>query len=112
MDHRLESESPAPRGNVETGLETASLLGSDDTRISTTSANARQAAIANLYREFAAEALRIASVKAGQAADDLLIRDDGSAERQIKVAIAHLREGADAFRKMETALARLDSARQ
>lgn len=104
----LEMESPAPRSNAGTGLENASLLGGDDAKNRIPSAADRQAAVANLYRDFAAEALRIASIKAGQAADDLLIGDDGSAERQIKVAIAHLREGANAFREMEARLARLD----
>jgi hypothetical protein len=62
-----------------------------------------QAAIA-LRREFAIEALRVASVKAWHAADDLLIGDDFAAERELAVAVGHLREGARAFRELRAAL--------
>jgi hypothetical protein len=59
-----------------------------------------QAAIAALKRDFAAEALAIAAVKASHAADDILLGDDLGAERGIRLAISHLRAGAAAFREI------------
>jgi hypothetical protein len=59
-----------------------------------------QAVIIGLKRDFAAEALAIAAIKASHAADDVLLGDDISAERGIRLAIAHLRAGAAAFREL------------
>jgi hypothetical protein len=60
-----------------------------------------QRAIAALQRDFAAEALRIAAIKAAHASDDVLLGDDPSAERAIRLAISHLRAGAAAFRELQ-----------
>jgi len=57
-----------------------------------------------LICEFAAEALRVAAIKCAHASDDLLIGDDLSAERNIKIAISHLREGSKAFKEMKLAI--------
>jgi hypothetical protein len=60
-----------------------------------------QAKIADLQREFIAEALRIASIKAWHAAADLELQDDASAERSIRIAVLNLREAAAGFRQLE-----------
>jgi hypothetical protein len=63
-----------------------------------------QEEIAALQREFAAEALRVAAVKACHAADDVSLGDDVGAEREIRLTISHLRAGAAAFRGMRRAI--------
>jgi hypothetical protein len=63
-----------------------------------------QEAIAHLQRDFAAEALRVAAIKAAHAADDVLLSDDVGAEREIRMAISHLRAGSAAFREMQGAI--------
>ena len=65
------------------------------------SQSAPQEATAALQRDFIAEALRVAAVKAAHAADDVLLRDDVGAEREIRLAISHLRAGSSAFRKLQ-----------
>ncbi|MGC2224977.1 MAG: hypothetical protein WA624_22750 [Methylocella sp.] len=60
-----------------------------------------QEAIAALQRDFVAEALRIAGIKALHAADDITLGDDGCAERGIQIAIQNLREAATAFRQLQ-----------
>jgi hypothetical protein len=59
-----------------------------------------QEAIAALKRDFCGEALAIAAVKCSHAADDILLGDDPSAERGIRLAISHLRAAAAAFREL------------
>jgi hypothetical protein len=54
---------------------------------------------AALQRDFAAEALHVAAIKAAHAADNVLIGDDVGAERDICLAISHVRAGATAFRE-------------
>jgi hypothetical protein len=63
--------------------------------------SAPQEATVALQRDFIAEALRVASIKAAHAADDLLLGDDVGAEREIRLVISHLRAGAAAFREMQ-----------
>jgi hypothetical protein len=58
-----------------------------------------QEAIAALRRDFAAEALRVAAIKALHAADNITLGDDG--ERGIQIAIQNLREAATAFRQLQ-----------
>jgi hypothetical protein len=65
------------------------------------SQSAPQEATAALQRDFIAEALRVASIKAAHAADDIDIRDDDCAERGIRMAISHLRAAAATFREMQ-----------
>jgi hypothetical protein len=60
-----------------------------------------QEATAALQRDFIAEALRVASIKAAHAADDIDIRDDDCAECGIRLAISHLRAAAATFREMQ-----------
>jgi hypothetical protein len=60
----------------------------------------KKQAIADLRRDFIAEALRIVVLKAGHAGDDVLIGDDIAAERSIRLAISHLKEAAKTFREM------------
>jgi hypothetical protein len=80
-------------------LDNYSLAGND---IENTPAQfAAQAVCAALQRDFVAEALRVASIKAVHAADDVLLGDDAGAEREIRLAVSHLRVGSAAFRKMQ-----------
>ncbi len=60
-----------------------------------------QAAFVSLTREFIAECLRIASVKASHGADNIELGDDLNAARDIDIAIQNLREGAKAFRELQ-----------
>jgi hypothetical protein len=60
-----------------------------------------QAAIADLRRDFIAECLRIAAIKAAHAADNIEIRDDVCAERDIRFVVDHVREAAASFRALE-----------
>jgi hypothetical protein len=105
-----EKRNPAPLGVAGTGLGNVIGLVAGDEGKDSPDSRPVQAATAELQREYAVEALLIAAVKASHAADDLVILDDFSAERQIKVAITHLREGAAAFREMQAALASLGGA--
>jgi len=78
------NESP-PAGGAD-GLGNVSCLVAD----SSENRNSRlhvQETIAALQRDFVAEALRIAALKAWHAADDLAIMDDDCAERGIRIAI-------------------------
>jgi hypothetical protein len=68
-----------------------------------------QETIATLQRDFVAEALRIASIKAWHAADDLAIMDDDCAERGIRIAVLNLREAATGFRQLEALTAAIDA---
>jgi hypothetical protein len=58
-------------------------------------------AIAALQRDFIAEALRIAAVKAAHAADDIELGDDLAVERGISLTITHLKAAAAEFRQMQ-----------
>src|ERR1700716_601659 len=60
-----------------------------------------QEAIAALQRDFVAEAIRIAGIKALHAADDITLGDDGCTERGIQIAIQNLPETATAFRQLQ-----------
>ena len=60
-----------------------------------------QAAIAGLTREFVAECLRIAAIKATHGADNLEIGDDHNAERDIRIAVQNIREAGRAFRELQ-----------
>lgn len=62
-----------------------------------------------MQRDFIAEALRIAAVKAVHAADDLALGDDASAERGIRIAILNLREAATGFRQLEALVAAIEA---
>jgi hypothetical protein len=62
-----------------------------------------QATIVALQRDYIAEALRIAALKAAHAADDIEIGDDAVADRGITLAIQNLREAANAFRDLQKA---------
>jgi len=92
------NESP-PAGGAD-GLGNVSCLVAD----SSENRNSRlhvQETIAALQRDFVAEALRIAALKAWHAADDLAIMDDDCAERGIRIAIENLREAATGFRQLQ-----------
>jgi hypothetical protein len=57
------------------------------------------ARVAALHREFVGECLRVAAIKASHASDNVLLGDDINAERDIRLAISHLKEAAKAFRE-------------
>jgi hypothetical protein len=108
MKQPRANENPARVGDAaELGI--CSLRGCEnrpDTNQTAQSPQERNVADAkrDLLRSFTAEALRIAAMKAAHAADDVEIGDDDGAERSIRIAIGHLKEGAAAFRKMQAAL--------
>jgi hypothetical protein len=52
--------------------------------------------LAAAKRDFIAECLRIAAIKASHGAENILIGDDLNTERDIRLAIANLREAARA----------------
>jgi hypothetical protein len=60
-----------------------------------------QAAIADLHREFIAECLRIAAIKAAHGADNISLGDDLNAERDIRVSVENIREASKAFREWQ-----------
>jgi hypothetical protein len=76
------------------------LIAEADTQSKAPSA-ASAGAIAALQRDFIAEALRIAAVKAAHAADDIELGDDIAVERSIGLAISHLKQAASAFRELQ-----------
>jgi hypothetical protein len=94
-----ESARPAPAGPGNEPPKTSCL--SADGCENKPGEHTAQEAIAALQRDFVAEALRVASIKAVHAADDVLLGDDAGAEREIRLAVSHLRVGSAAFRKMQ-----------
>jgi hypothetical protein len=90
-----KNESPPGRA----GLETKHLHG--DGRNTAKNPAPVQGAIAALQREFVAECLRIVALKAIHAADNTLIADDANAERDIGIAVSHIREAAKSFREFQ-----------
>jgi hypothetical protein len=66
----------------------------------------KQETISSLRRDFIAEALRIAAVKAAHAADDVELGDDICAERGISIVISHLKAAAQTFRELRKEEAR------
>ena len=82
-----------------------SCLGSiDGSQIPTNPAKSQEAIAALLGRDFAAEAFRVVAIKAAHAADDVSLGDDHGAEREIRLAISHLRAGAATFRELQNSL--------
>ena len=75
-----------------------------DSSENTHSQSKPQEAITALRRDFAAEALRVASIKAVHAADNVLLGDDVGAEREIRLAISHLGAGSAAFLKLQNSI--------
>ena len=57
-------------------------------------------AIAGLTRDFAIEALRVTAVKSANAANNLEVGYEPGAEREIRIAIAHLQQVAATFHEM------------
>lgn len=90
-----------PPGLGLAGADNTTFLGSNDADENAPKAARVSRAIALLKREFIAEALRVAAVKASHGADNLDIGDDLTAERDIRLAVEHLREAAKAFRELE-----------
>jgi mevalonate pyrophosphate decarboxylase len=78
-------------------------LGNSSSVTADRSENIHSQATAALQRDFIAEALRVASIKAAHAAEDVLLGDDVGAEREIRQAISHLRAGSATFREMQGA---------
>jgi len=107
MASLTSNENPAAGDTA--GFEETSLLGGFDAQTIPHKTTHVQHAIADLQRDFIAECLRIASVKAWHAADDLELGDDASAERGIRIAIQNLREAATGFRQLEELTATLDA---
>jgi hypothetical protein len=96
MAHTSET---LPRATAGSGY--SSSIGVGDGSENKPGEHTAQEATAALQRDFIAEALRVASIKAANAADDIDIRDDDCAERGIRLAIAHLRAAAATFREMQ-----------
>ena len=97
--HTPETAMPALAQSRNGHLE-ASSLAADAPKLAPKALHV-QVKIADLQRDFVAEVLRIASIKAWHAADDLVLGDDASAERGIRIAVLNLREAATGFRQLE-----------
>ena len=96
MAHTSET---LPRATAGSGY--SSSIGVGDGSENKPGEHTAQEATAALQRDFIAEALRVASIKAAHAADDVLLGDDVGAEREIRQAFSHLRAGSSAFRKLQ-----------
>jgi hypothetical protein len=99
-----EMQNPTGQGGVRNALTDTD----DGTKLAPKPLHVQET-IATLQRDFVSEALRIASIKAWHAADDLVLGDDPCAERGIRIAIANLREAATAYRQLETLTAAIDA---
>jgi hypothetical protein len=60
-----------------------------------------RAAIVDLHRDFVAECLRIAAIKAAHGADNILLGDDLNAERDIRISFENIREASKAFHEWQ-----------
>jgi hypothetical protein len=77
-----------------------SLLGGENVPLNSRPTPPAQAAILDLHREFIAECLRVAAVKASHGADNILLGDDLNAKRDIRISVENIREAAKAFREL------------
>jgi hypothetical protein len=92
------------RAGGAAGLGNVDLRAANDVRDNVSNAKKVQEIIAHLQRDFAAEALRVVAIKAAHAADDVMLGDDHGAEREIRLAISHLRAGSAAFRELRDSI--------
>jgi hypothetical protein len=99
--HHSETAKPP---SVKGGPGNLSSIGFADVSENKLGEHAPQEAITALRRDFTAEALRVVAIKAAHAADDVLLGDDHGAEREIRLAISHLREGSAAFRELQDSI--------
>jgi hypothetical protein len=95
----MSQNATSPAAGARTELGKCSLQGNTPD-IAPKSPQAQRAFVA-LTREFIAECLRIASLKAAHGASNLEIGDDLCAERDIRIAVENLREAARSFRELE-----------
>jgi hypothetical protein len=93
------NEGPGRAAGAMTGPD-CSLLGSENVPLNSRPTPPAQAAILDLHREFIAECLRVAAVKASHGADNILLGDDLNAERDIRISVENIREAAKAFREL------------
>ena len=90
-----------PPGAPASGSPKCSQLGSGNSSDPTKSSPDKQQAFASLQKEFVCECLRIVALKAAHAADNFELGDDLSAERDLGIVVAHIREAAAAFRELQ-----------
>jgi hypothetical protein len=76
-------------------------LSNNDQKHLTQTEYQKQAVIIDLKREFVAECLRVVALKASHGADNIELADDLNVERDIRLAVANLKEAAQAFREIE-----------
>jgi len=100
----LPDEKARPRGEAGRA-KNCSLRTSRSDPNDSQKAPAVQASIADLRREFIAECLRVTAIKAAHGADNVMLADDVNAERDIRIAIEHLREAASSFGALEKSMA-------
>jgi hypothetical protein len=100
----MSLQNEARRVGDATGLGDTVRLATNGSPI-TKPSRAAQQAIADLHREFVADCLRIAAIKAAHGADNILISDDITAERDIRLAVENIREAARAFREWQASVA-------
>jgi hypothetical protein len=91
---------PGARGGGA-GLNKCSSFGGKNIPVNSRPNPQAQAAIADLHREFIAECLRIAAIKAAHGADNISLGDDLNAERDIRISVENIREAAKAFREWQ-----------
>ena len=92
MDQTCETRSLGATGDKCSLLENAPINAPKAAHV--------QATIAGLKREFIAECLRIAALKASHGADNVELGDDLAGERDITLAVEHIREAGRAFREL------------
>ncbi len=107
MHHSETAKPPSAKG----GPKNSSSIGIADVPENKLREQTPQEAIGALRRDFVAEALRVVAIKAAQAADDVFLGDDHGAEREIRLAISHLRVGSAAFRELQNSLSQLEAER-
>ncbi|MCI0601187.1 MAG: hypothetical protein L0Y60_17065 [Beijerinckiaceae bacterium] len=111
----LDAATPAHRDD-DAGRQECATLGSshvsdsappkpiqDLSSVARAKSTAATQAIADLRREFVAECLRVAAIKAAHGADNVFLGDDLNAERDIRIAVENIREAARSFREWQLA---------
>jgi hypothetical protein len=95
-------EAPIAARTAAIGASVPKLEGSGNDRNDTKRPPHVKEAIADLRREFIAECLRVAAVKAAHCADNICLRDDLTAERDIRIAVENIREATRGFRALSS----------
>jgi hypothetical protein len=93
--------SKTRRAGGTAGLGCCSLLGGENTPGIKPNPPTSQEAIADLQRDYVAEALAFVSVYSRQSAEWLAFDNEEGAERAIAISVSHLKEAAKTFREWQ-----------